>query len=179
MVMTPIDPAGRPALAHPVTVLTVLPDHHAPGFPTDRVLCPDAMEAVRLEPGESVDLAWVRRMRVPYTSRAQRRVQRARATPAAGPPVADHHAGRHAPGWAYEAAVEHRGLLDALGLDLPLTPTAAVPGALLVQHLVPAIALGWYLVTTMHATDQAVLLFEGSYSEHESLESPFPVRWAW
>jgi len=190
MVMTPINPQVRPCPAvrghgapHPVPARTDVPGAPDPGRPVRPALRPESMVAVPLEPGEPVDTRWVERMRGPYTSRARHLLQRALATPAAGRPPAGRHPGDPVPVWAREAAACHRGLLDALGVDLPLaTGGPGVPtgpdAPLLIQHLVPAIALGWYLVTTVHATDREVLLVEGTYAEHESDEAPFPVRWS-
>jgi len=143
-------------------------------------LQPGCMVAVPLEPGEFVDAAWVERMRGPYTSRARHLLERALAPPATGPPPPVNHGHDPVPTWASGAAACHRGLLDALGLDLPpaLGAPSAGHGPILVQHLVPAITLGWYLVTTVLATGDAVLLVEGAYAEHGSAEAPFPVRWA-
>jgi len=166
--------------APPPSVLSVLPDAPALGPAVTRLLRVDAMVALTLEPGERIDTTWVERMRGPYTSRARHLVERALAPPAAGPPLAHRHEVDPVPTWAHGAAAEHRGMLDALGVDLPLghgTPGGS-DRSVLIQHLVPAVALGWYLVTTVHATAQAVLLLEGSYAEHGSVEAPFPVRWA-
>ena len=146
---------------------------------TTRRLDPRSMVAVPLEPGEQVDAAWVDRMRGPYTSRARHLLERASAPVAPGPPPPAGHGRGPVPTWAAEAAACQRGLLDALGLDLPLACDATLPGhgPVLVQHLVPAITLGWYVVTTVLATGDAVFLVEGSYAEHGSAEAPFPVRW--
>jgi hypothetical protein len=164
----------------PQQAFWVLPAEAGMGPAIQHVLRPESMVAVPLEPGERVDSAWVARMRGPYTSRARHLVQRAATAPAAGPLLADHHVSDPVPTWAREAAAGQRGLLDALGVDLPLGSTghARPGGSVLVQHLVPAIALGWYLVTTVHATEHAVLLLEGSYAEHEANEAPFPVSWS-
>lgn len=80
----------------------------------------------------------------------------------------------------YASRACHRGLLDAPGLGLPLALEVAYPGngPVLVHHVVPTITLGWYLVTTVLATEDAVLPVEGTYAEHGSGEVPFPVRWA-
>jgi hypothetical protein len=171
---------GHLGAPHPPPAPSVVPAGPRPGRPVRRTLRAESMVAVPLEPGEAVDTRWVERMRGPYTSRARHLLQRALARPASGPPPADRHPGDPVPIWAREAAACHRGVLDALGMDVP--PALDVParpdGPLLIQHLVPAISLGWYLVTTVHATDREVLLLEGTYAEHESDEAPFPVRWS-
>ncbi len=194
MVTTPMQPrvnqgtVGRcHGIARPPPDLSVLPAAPVPGWAVGRVLRAETMVAVPLEPGEWVDTGWVERMRGPYTSRARHLLERALAPPAAGQPLAARHDRDSVPIWVREAAARHRGLLDALGLDLPLAlddhadhaGPAGTGGSILVQHLVPAIALGWYLVTTVHATEHAVVLLEGTYAEHESDEAPFPVRWSW
>ena len=169
----------RPAAAHPQPAFSVQPATTAPGPDVTGILRPDAMEAVALEPGERASASWVARMKGPYTSRARHLVQRAQAGPSRGTPPVDRHPGGLLPTWALEAAACQRGALDALGVDLP-TPMGAVgrPGApVLIQHLVPAISLGWYVVTTVHATAESVLLLEGSYARDASVEAPFPVRW--
>ncbi len=152
----------------------------APWHGTAHTLRSESMVAVPLEPGEWVDTGWVERMRGPYTSRARHLLERAITPPSGGRPPADHHGSDRVPTWARAVATGHRGLLDALGLDLPRSADARSPveGPLLVQHLVPAITLGWYLVTTLHATEHAVVLVEGTYAEHRSSEAPYPVRWS-
>lgn len=196
MVLAPMNPQVRQdpvvrdhgavrghGVPHPAPARTVVPFAPDPARPVRRTLRAESMVAVLLEPGESVDTRWVERMRGPYTSRARHLLQRALAAPAAGRPPAERHHGDPVPVWAREAAACHRGLLDALGVDLPFAiggpgVFAGPDGSLLIQHLVPAIALGWYLVTTVHATDRDVLLLEGTYAEHECDEAPFPVRWS-
>jgi len=151
----------------------------APWHGAVHTLRAETMVGVPLEPGEWIDTGWVERMRGPYTSRARHLLERALAPPSVGRPTADHHGRDPVPTWARDAAAGHRGLLDALGMDVPGGDAPRRPGApLLVQHLVPAIALGWYLVTTVRATEHAVLLVEGTYAEHRSEEAPCPVRWS-
>jgi hypothetical protein len=173
-------PPARPRrTADPAPSLSIVPSTTGPGPAAVRLLRPDAMVAVPLEPGEQVDARWVARMRGPYTSHARQLVTRAVAAPAGGPSLAAHRAADPVPTWAREAAAGHRGLLDALGVDLPLGPGApARDGSVLIQHVVPSISYGWYLVTTVHATADAVLLVGGTYAEHRSDEAPFPVRWS-
>lgn len=187
MVMTPLHPqvcrgmvGRRHGIARPPPTLSAVSATPAPGLVVGHVLRAETMVAVLLDPGEWVDTQWVERMRGPYTNRARHLVERALAAPAAGRPLATHHGRDPVPTWAREAAACHRGLLDALGVDLRLAldvPTGP-GGPVLIQHVVPAIALGWYLVTTVHASEHAVLLLEGTYAEHESDEAPFPVRWS-
>ena len=164
----------------PTPAAASAPAAHGPIGVVPGWLQPGSMAAVPRVSGEQVDAAWVERMRGPYTSLARHLLERALAPHAAGPPPPARHGPHPVPTWAAEAAAGHRGLLDALGLDLPPVPGAppAGHGPMLVQHLVPAITLGWYLVTTVLATGDAVLLVEGTYAEHESVEAPFPVRWA-
>jgi len=147
--------------------------------PDPSLVRPGSMVAVPVVPGELVDHAWVDRMRGPYTSLARHLLERALARPATGPPLPARHDHTPVPTWVTEAAAGQRGLLDALGLDVPAALGAPCNGCgtVLVQHLVPAIIFGWYLVTTVLATADSVVLVEGSYAEHESVEAPFPVRW--
>ena len=172
----PLHAAAPSAVTRPAHTVTPAPAPVPCSVPR---LEPGAMAAVPLEPGERVDAAWVDRMRGPYTSRARHLLERALAPVAPGPPAPAGHGRGPVPTWAAEAAACQRGLLDALGLDLPLASddSRIGHGPVLVQHLVPAITLGWYVVTTVLATGDAVFLVEGSYAEHGSAEAPFPVRW--
>lgn len=170
---TPSIPTPMPRVPG-TSVLSVMPHDHV-HLPT-RLLRPSDMDAVRLEPGEFVDAAWLESRRVPYTSQARYLLDRAARAPRQA--MGTCHEDHRIPGWVHEAASCHRGLLDALGLDLPADSVPHGPyGPALIQYLVPAISLGWYLVTTLHATEHCVVLLEGAYGKHEAIESPFPVRW--
>lgn len=184
MVMTPripvVDLMAAAQVPDREPTAPIDPGPTCPLPPVRLVLRATSMVGVPPEPGEQVDQRWVDRMRVPYTNQARHLVERALYARAMGPPPIGRHRPDAMPTWAREAAARHRGVLDALGVDLAVgTDVPAGPGEpVLIQHLVPAISLGSYLVTTVYATGDSVLMIQGVYAEHHVDEAPFPVRWS-
>ena len=125
-----------------------------------RHLLSAGMVAVRLDSGGAPDPGWADRHRESFTNLANSLLAGRRITR----PDAVH------PSWVELAATAQLDLIAALGRALD-------DGATLALRVTPVVLHGWFLVATLHATEDDVLLISGSYGSGARHEARYLARW--